>query len=620
MKIAVLVKQVPRFEAMELLPSGRLRRDGLELELNPYCRRAVAKGVELARERGGTCTVITLGPPAADDVLREAIVWGADVGVLVSDPAFAGSDTLATARALAAALRLGGPWDLVLAGRNSVDADTGQVAPELAELLDLPFLAGVKEIEIGDRAVEALCEHDDGFVRATCTLPALLSCAERLCEPAKIPPEQRATVDPTAIRVLSAADLPGGPWGQAGSPTTVGRVELLEVARGRTVLTGSPSEQAAVAVARLADSGAWTAGRSTTDTTADLPAARGRQGPAVAVLVEPDRPRVAAELLGAAADVATKLTGHVVAVAFGPADGSALSSMGADRVVVVEGAAVEEDAAAAVAEWVEDVAPAVVVAPGTMWGREVASRVAARLGAGLTGDAVDLTVEGGRLVGWKPAFGGALVAAITATSPVQMVTLRPGMMTPPSGAAGVRGGARGPPSREPGPGPAPRGLARRRGRGAQRGRRRGRCRGRGAAEEYALLDPLLDVLGAELGATRKVTDKGWLPRARQIGITGQSIGPRLYIALGISGRFNHMVGVRGAGYIVAINADPAQPCATAPISPSSATGTTWSPPWSTSCAEQGGWRRQRDHRRRQRQPARRPDLGNDPRAPHHSGR
>src|SRR5262249_38113139 len=127
MRIAVLVKQVPKFEAMELGPDGRLVREGLELEMNPYCRRAVAQGVELARTTDGPGTGITLGPPPAEDSLREAIAWGAARGVLVTDQAFAGSDTLATARALAAALQHEGPFDLVLVGRNSVDADTGQV-------------------------------------------------------------------------------------------------------------------------------------------------------------------------------------------------------------------------------------------------------------------------------------------------------------------------------------------------------------------------------------------------------------------------------------------------------------------------------------------------------------
>jgi electron transfer flavoprotein alpha subunit len=78
-------------------------------------------------------------------------------------------------------------------------------------------------------------------------------------------------------------------------------------------------------------------------------------------------------------------------------------------------------------------------------------------------------------------------------------------------------------------------------------------------DEYPSLDGLLQALGAELGASRKVTDRGWLPRARQIGITGRAISPRLYVALGVSGKFNHMVGVRGAGLVLAVNVDPAAP-------------------------------------------------------------
>ena len=112
--IGALVKQIPKFEAMALGADGRLVRDGLELEMNPYCRRAVAQAVDLAATHGGTVTVVTLGPEAAEDALREAIAWGLDRGVdttglLVTDTAFAGSDTLATAIALAAALRAAGP-------------------------------------------------------------------------------------------------------------------------------------------------------------------------------------------------------------------------------------------------------------------------------------------------------------------------------------------------------------------------------------------------------------------------------------------------------------------------------------------------------------------------------
>lgn len=556
MRIAVLVKQVPRFEAMALGPDGRLVREGLELEMNPYCRRAVAKGVELARAHGGTCTVFTLGPESAQDCLREAIAWGADDGVLVSDPAFAGSDTLATARALAGALAHEGRWDLVLAGRNSVDADTGQVPPELAELLDLPLLAGVRELRVDGDRVWVRCEHDDGWVEAAVTLPAVLSCAERLCDPAKVPPEGRAAVDPSRIRRLAADQLGPGPWGQAGSPTAVGRVEVLATRRSRIRLSGSVEDQVAEAIAILRDRGALVDGAA--GTLEDLPpvpepAGRGR---AVGVVGEPDRDRTTAELLGAAAG----LGAHVVLLATGasPSPDQA-ASWGADEVVRLDGSAAEDDVAPAVAGWCASRRPWAVLGGGTVWGREVLGRVAARLDAGLTGDAVDLDVEGDRLVGWKPAFGGALVCAVTASSPVQLATVRPGMLA----------------RRAPRPArPIPESVLAVPARGRVRVLDRGRDDdldalataavvvgvGQGVhPSEYPLLQPLLDALGAEWGATRKVTDKGWLPRARQIGITGRSISPRLYVCVGASGKFNHLVGVRDAGCVLAVNPDPAAP-------------------------------------------------------------
>ena len=135
LRVAVLVKQIPVFEDMVLGPDGRMVRDGIDMHMNDYCRRAVAKGTEVARASGGTVTVFTLGPQSAENVCREALLFGVDAGVHICDPEFAGSDTWATAKALAAALEKLGPFDLVMMGRNSVDSDTGQVPPQLAELL-----------------------------------------------------------------------------------------------------------------------------------------------------------------------------------------------------------------------------------------------------------------------------------------------------------------------------------------------------------------------------------------------------------------------------------------------------------------------------------------------------
>ena len=121
------------------------------------------------------------------------------------DPAFAGSDTLATAVALAAAIRREGPFDLVLAGLNSLDSDTGQVPVEVAELLGLPFAAGVRELDVVGGAFTARLETDDGSCAVTGDLPVALSTAERLCAPSKAPPEVFAEVADDRIERLSAA-------------------------------------------------------------------------------------------------------------------------------------------------------------------------------------------------------------------------------------------------------------------------------------------------------------------------------------------------------------------------------------------------------------------------------
>src|SRR5262245_66558854 len=114
LRIAALVKQIPRFEEMQLGPDGRLKRDGVELAMNPYCLRAVSQGVELAQKTGGSCTVISLGPPAAEDVVRWGVAAGADRGILISDSAFAGSDSLATDRDLGEAIIRDGLFELIL--------------------------------------------------------------------------------------------------------------------------------------------------------------------------------------------------------------------------------------------------------------------------------------------------------------------------------------------------------------------------------------------------------------------------------------------------------------------------------------------------------------------------
>jgi electron transfer flavoprotein alpha subunit len=557
-----LVKQVPAFVEMTLGPAGRLVRDGMDLELGAYCRRAVSKAVELAGGvPGSSVSVITLGPPPAEDALREAVAWGRDRGVeiggvLVTDRAFAGSDTIATARALATVLKREGPFDLILSGRNSLDSDTGQVPPQVAELLDLPFATGVKSLALEGDRLSLGCEHDDAWVELEITLPALLSCAERLCEPAKVPPEGRAAVPVELIRIVGAHELGPGPWGDAASPTRVGSTQQLAVNRQHQRSADAPlADQVRAAVELLLESGTLSGGEKP----APAPLApTGGPGPRIGVVAEPGRDSLTRELLGAAAQLAAEIDGSTVLLASQQLSAGEAGSWGADELVRVIGAEAEEDIAKAVETWARSAEPWAIIAGSTAFGREVAARAAAALDAGLTGDAVDLEVSDGRLVAWKPAFGGQLVVAITATSPLQMATVRAGVLDRPLPRVGSAATSE---------------LAVEPRRRVRVTERHGEDSletleeaevvvgvGQGfAPEDYGQLDELCAILGAEIGCTRKVTDKGWMPHARQIGITGRSISPRLFVAIGSSGKFNHMAGVRSAGTVLAINPDPEAP-------------------------------------------------------------
>ena len=556
--VAALVKQIPKFEVMALGPDGRLQRDGVELSMNPYCQRALSKGIELAQATGGQCTVISLGPPAATDVVRWGVAAGADSGILISDPAFAGSDTLATARALAEVIEHGGPFDLILVGKNAVDADTGQVGPELAELLGLPFAAAVRSLELRDDGMLCVgCEHDDAWVEAEVPLPAVISTAERLCRPAKVDDPDKAAVPAEKIRTITSADLGNGPWGVAGSPTWVGETKVLEVKRERRILSGALQSQVAEAMALLR------ARRAFEDVRAEVAATVGESvaNPVatIAVLIEPGNTGSARELLGAAAQMAPQIGARVTGVLAGPADDTKpeeFYSWGADHLCVLEQGSVEEDIAHFVASWCHTHPPRCLFAPSTSWGREVASRVAARTGSGLTGDAIALEYEDQQLVSWKPAFGGRLVAAIRSTSAIQMATVRPGVLSRPEPRKprlpsierhAVEAASR------------VRVISRRRNDQLDTLTMASRVVGVGMGippERYPELDSMLAVLGAELATTRKVTDKGWLPHARQVGITGRSIAPNLYIGIAVSGNFNHTCGIQAAGTVMAINSDP----------------------------------------------------------------
>jgi electron transfer flavoprotein alpha subunit len=575
MRIVVCVKYVPVLSALRFdAETRRLVRAGVPGEVSAFDLRALGCAAQLRQAHGGELVALTMGPPAAREGLLECLALGADRGVLLSDPLLVGSDTLATARAVAAALRREAP-DLVLCGRASTDAETGQVGPEVAELLGWPQVTAARRFSLDApaRTFTAERETDDGFETVTGPLPAVVTAAEDLAEERFPTKAERQAAAGKPIAVVGAAEigLAAGDVGAAGSPTEVAAIEAVESRRrGELVEGDSPAALARALGERLRALGALDPAR---DDRLPLPVREAGAAPPVWVVADLGprglRP-VTAELLAKAADLAVRLGGPVEAVVIGAGaeHAPALAAAGAERVLVAEGPGLvpyTTDAHAAVlAEAIRAARPRLVLVGSTAYGRDLAPRVAARLGLGLTGDAIDLDVDAeGRIRQHKPAFGGAIVAPILSRTRPEMATVRPGVLPP----ARPEPGRRAPVERLAVPAVAARvrvtafrPLAEATGAGLDAAPIvLGVGRGIGGPENLPPIRRLAERLGAAVAATRDVTDAGWLPRQCQVGLTGRAIAPRLYVALGIRGAMEHMVGLRRAGLIVAVNTSPKAP-------------------------------------------------------------
>ena len=184
---------------------------------------------------------------------------GMDRAVHITDRAFAGSDTLATARALAAAIKRG-KFDLILLGKYSLDAETGQVGPEVAELLSVAQMTGVRKLEIDGRLVKAERESDEGFDEVEAAMPVLLTCAERVAAPIKVKPDAAEQAKSKTIESLSLKELGASAedFGLQGSPTWVAEIRAVEtpMTKCKFIDASDPERAAADVIAELDKAGA----------------------------------------------------------------------------------------------------------------------------------------------------------------------------------------------------------------------------------------------------------------------------------------------------------------------------------------------------------------------------
>jgi electron transfer flavoprotein alpha subunit len=595
----VLVKQVPDVSNIPEdawdREKGTLKRAMLDSILNPLDLQALTFAERITAAAPGSRTIyLSMGPPQARETLIDCMSRVPGEGILLTDRAFAGADTVATAYSLACAIRriereiLGGSREYVIVtGMQSVDGDTAQVPPQIAEELGIEHIAYAQGIDVGPELhIRRIGPQGTETVRPLKypVLVTVTACMDPLYRSFRQAREARSGV----VQEWSAASVGADParTGLAGSRTQVYRIFSPSEERSKACeFVNEPAEMIDLIKTRYrsAAHGRQAAATETYSLEGQTPSYEGEFW--VLAEREGDGIRsVSLELLGKARELAAGLGCCVGAVlpcgkaGNLPAD---LIAYGADCVYVIEHPLLEEflpmPYKAAIARIVRERKPQVMLFGATPMGRELAPRVAYACGCGLTADCTKLDVGDyakgavnlvGILKQTRPALGGNIMATIlTKDSPTQMATVRPGVFRTPARDAGRTGEV----------------IDIK----ADLNEKELRVRSvavesfaskvsirdaevvvagghglRSKADFERYLNPLAEglarVLGAnvKVGASRVAVEDGFSTHDRQVGQTGQTVQPRLYLALGISGAVQHISGMQGSEIIVAINKDP----------------------------------------------------------------
>ena len=442
MKIVVCVKQVT---------SG---------ELNPFDACALECALQIPNAE---ITLLSMGRTAVKGMLEQLTRLGNVNGVLLSDLAFAGADTLATGYALSLACKKLNP-DLIICGRQTVDGDTAQTGSVLATMMGYPVITNVMSIDSLDEMAIS-CKTRLGDENAH--LPALIT-VERINDLRR--PSIRSKVKDVVVWTADDIGADKEKCGLKGSPTKV--VKSFENESGKRKC------------------------KFITPTELDDAVKTG-------LTKEPEVIKV---------EAATEKLKNVWIVTEAP---RTMAETVSDDIKVIE-----KDTAENIAKLIVEGKPDVVLWPSDIWSRRTAPIVSALLNTGLCADCTALETDGKDLFMYRPAFSGNVIAKIRCVTKPQMATVR----TTLNDVSEVILAA-----------------------------------GKGARENYDSVKALAEKYNAELAASRGLVDVGFAPYEQQVGLTGKTVSPKVYIAAGISGAVHHIVGMQQAGTVIAINPDKDAP-------------------------------------------------------------
>jgi len=571
MRIIVSIKQVPDADDLRIDPvTNNLVREGVPSVINPPDLHAIEEGIRLREKYGGKVIVITMGPPQGEASLREAIAMGADEAYLITDRAMAGADTWATSYTLFKAIKKIGDADIYLFGRRAVDGETEQVGPQTGKWLGIPSVGYVSkfvDISEGKATVIRTTENEEEEVRVP--LPAVFTVLETINEVRQ--PDILSLIKAKTVTIprLSKDDIQAEPnkIGLAGSPTKVINVHPPPKTRNPEIYRGNDAAQ-------------WIYGKIIKSLEEDKqvkesytkPQPKAKAKGEVWVYIDhygEEVSRVSLEILSEGRRIADLLDTKLGGVILGDQVDRIVKDVfnyGVDKVYLARAKGfpfyINDVYTRGLSFLVRKYKPEAILFPGTRNARELASTTAIEVDTGLIADCVSFDVdEKGVIYATRPDFGGKEMSTIICPNH------KPVMMT-------VRGGVFYPIKIPKGEGEVITeevedlltkfevlrySKLHKRNVLAEADIVVGVGRGIKSPENIKLAEELASLLHGVVGVSKPLADSGWYPKERQVGQTGTTIRPKVYIALGISGAVQHLVGISGSRRIIAVNIDPEAP-------------------------------------------------------------
>jgi len=573
MRVITCIKYVP--ETIEQNLDGcTIKRDNVSGRINPADMFAIEEAIRFKEHFNAESIGMCMGVLSAENTLKSAIALGLDDVFLLSDKIFAGSDTYATSYILSKGIELIGDFDLILCGRQSTDGDTGQVGQEIASHLNIPCLINVISIElIASNRIKCKVLTENGYIILEVALPAVVCVLKGINEPRVPTISGLMKASAAKIKVINSDTLAvdKNKCGLIGSPTRIKKVKRQNFEEKIPIDISNNYQNAIyklienVKVKKQEE----ITNEITTQTNFQLDTSNATlEIWVVCEIVSEKISDVSLELLSKSFELAYSSKSLVAAVLIGKDVKKYFETVvayGASKIYHVDSNEIEtlfnESYPDTLVKACREYKPSVLLFGSTIWGRWLAPNVSVKLSTGLTADCVGLQIdiESGNLIQTRVAFGGNIIADIICpNSRPQIATVRSNVFLKkpqksqtqcemidiyhllvrenriltvthnskiqgecPSNASIIVAGGK----------------------------------GIGSKENFELLFRLAELIGGDVAATRYAVDAGWIDYSYQIGQTGISVRPKVYLAFGISGAIEHIVGMRDSDCIISVNTD-----------------------------------------------------------------